>query len=117
VTEFRRNDPRHKTGAIVEIVEIFRPAPPYQAEEVPVIKVSLVYVNGTPVGLLDADAGVELDIDPKAIDATKLTLTLMPRQIIVRAVDESPEETVFDGPIDLGETEFRSIEQAEATDA
>jgi hypothetical protein len=92
VTEFKRDDPRHKTGAIVEIVEIFRPSPTYQAEEVPVIKVSLVYVNGTPVGLLDANAGVELDIDPRANDATKLTLTLMPRQIILRAVEETTEQ-------------------------
>lgn len=111
MTEFKREDPRHKTGAIVEIVEIFRPSPTYQAETVPVIKVHLVYVNGTPVGLLDADAGVELDIDPRANDATKLTLTLMPRQIILRAVDETPAETeqAYDGPIDLSNAEFIPI--------
>lgn len=100
MTEFKREDPRHKTGAIVEIVEVL-PAGHYdaaKADEMPVIKVHLVYVNGTPVGLLDADAGIELDIDPRANDATKLTLTLMPRQIVVRAVTET-------------------IEQAEATDA
>jgi len=101
VTEFKREDPRHRTGAIVEIVEVF-PAK-YGEEEVasvPVIKAHCVYVNGTPVGLLTKDGGVELEVDPREDDATTLVLRLMPRQILVRGVTETPEPPAFDGPVD-----------------
>jgi hypothetical protein len=107
VTEFKREDPRHKTGAIVEIVEVF-PAR-YGAEEVanvPVIKAHHVYINGTPVGLITRDDGIVLDVDPREDNATILNLRLMPRQVLVRGVTETPEQTVFDGPVDLGGVQF-----------
>jgi hypothetical protein len=112
VTEFKREDPRHKTGAIVEIVEIF---PASYGEDkvtgVPAIKAHRVYINGTPIGLLTRDDGVELSLDPREDDVTILTLRLMPRQILVRGVAETPAETeqAYDGPIDLSNAEFVPI--------
>lgn len=119
MTEFKRNDPRHGKGAFVEIVEVF-PGEHYdqaKVDEVPVIKAHRVYINGTPVGLISRDDGIVLEVDPREDDATILTLRLMPRQVMVRAVAETVAETVFDGPVDLTETEFRPIEQAGSTDA
>jgi hypothetical protein len=115
VTEFKREDPRHKTGAIVEIVEVF-PERFSEAEvaDVPVIKAHRVYINGTPVGLIARDDGVVLDVDPREDNATILNLRLMPRQVLVRAVTETPEQTVFEGPVDLSDVQFVPIESDDA---
>jgi len=102
VTEFKREDPRHKVGALVEIVEVF-PGEHYdqaKVDEVPVIKACRVYVNGTPVGLISADDGIGLEIDPKTMEATTLTLRLMPRQILVRGVAETPDEEDADAELE-----------------
>jgi hypothetical protein len=107
VTEFKRDDPRHAVGALVEIVEILPAEASYDPESLPVIKAHRVYVNGTPVGLISRDDGISMSVDRDEDDANIVTLRLMPRQVMVRAVAET---TVFDGPVDLTETEFRTFE-------
>jgi len=91
MTAFNRNDERHKMGAVVEIVEIAHPS--QDPAELPVIKTSVVYVNGTPVGLIARD-GIDLDPGDGVYEATTLRLELMPREVLVRAVAETPDGVV-----------------------
>jgi hypothetical protein len=126
MTEYKREDPRHATGALVEIVEIF-PGEHYdqaKVDEVPVIKAHRVYVNGTPVGLITRDDGIVLSVDPREEDATILTLKLMPRQVLVRGVVETADDADDTGeevdllakfqPVDLTDVEFRPIDESAA---